>query len=45
MITKVGIVALEKKNQVNHHIYSRPIAIFGIIIILIIIFTTHYNIL
>ena len=44
MITKVGIVALEKKNQVNHHIYSRPIAIFGIIIIMI-IFTTHYNIL
>jgi len=44
MITNVGIVALEK-NQINHHIYSRPIAIFGIIIILIIIFTTHYNIL
>jgi len=29
MITNVGIVALEK-NQINHHIYSRPIAIFGI---------------
>ena len=44
MITNVGIVALEK-NQINHHIYSRPIAIFGIIIIIliIIIIITRYE--